>query len=99
MSNWKEGKHDRPLGRLDREILLLGNKWTDLAGEVILTELRLRAPQEEGGEWFAVIKAWVEGVASVAFISAPDLDTLVHLVAVKLVNGQCKWREDKPYGK
>lgn len=98
MSTWKQTKHDRPLGRIDGELMVLGNKWFDLAGDVILAEMRLRVPQEEGGEWFAVVKAFKEGAAVVAFVSAPEPETLVHLVVAKLLNGGLKWREDRPYG-
>jgi hypothetical protein len=49
-------------------------------------------------EHMCIVKAASDEGPVVAFVTAPDLDVLVHLVAAKLLNGSMKWREDRPYG-
>jgi len=77
----------------------LSDRYDVLAGDLMLVEVRLRAPQSPEGEWMAVVKAVHEDGQVVGFVSAPSLDVLIHLVAAKLQNGTVKWREDRPYGK
>lgn len=84
--------------RVDEELLWLGAHFYELAGGVEVIRITLRPPQEEYGEWMAVVKAIVNTDQMVTFITAPSLDLLAHLMAAKLANGTCKWREEKPYG-
>lgn len=79
------------------ELLWLGNHADVLPGNVFLLEIRLKLGHTDVEEHMAVVKGDIDGVPVVGFITAPDLDTLVHLVAAKLANGTIKWREDRPY--
>ena len=94
----KKQNGDGVEARVGGELLWLGTHADVLPGEVMLLEIRLKLSYDDGREHMAVVKAVVEGVQAVGFVSAPELDTLVHLVAAKLMNGTMKWREDRPYG-
>jgi hypothetical protein len=82
---------------LSGELYWLGKHCDALPGDTQVYEIRLKLSNDDSVEQMAVVKA-VEGNKSVVgFVTAPSLDTLVHLVAAKLTNGSMKWREDKPY--
>lgn len=84
--------------RVGAELVELGARVDRLPGEVCLLELRVKIGLTEVDEHMCIVKAASDEGPVVAFVTAPDLDVLVHLVAAKLLNGSMKWREDRPYG-
>lgn len=94
----KSDKKDVKTARLNEELMYVGMRYDNLSGDVFVREIKFRAPTGDGAEWMCTVKAWVGEAQMVGFVSAPDLDVLVHWVCAKLMNGGMKWREDKPYG-
>jgi hypothetical protein len=82
---------------IGEELLWVGYHSGRLPGDVWLKEIRLKVSDTQDVEHMAIVKGELETGLVVAFITAPELDTLVHLVAAKLANGTMKWREDRPY--
>lgn len=93
-----EQQRESASARLSGELAWLGTHFDTLPGDVWVTEIRLKSPLDATAEWMAIVKAANEGGSVVAFVTAPDLDVLLHLVAAKLANGGLRWREDRPYG-
>lgn len=84
--------------RVGNELAWLGRHSDVLPGGVVVVELRLKVSSDDAVEHMAVVKGWVDQTQVVAFVTAPELDTLAHLVVAKLQNGSMKWREETPYG-
>jgi hypothetical protein len=85
------------VAKLDEEFLWVGYHFDELPGDAWVTEIRMKFPDAAHLEFMAVVKGVVGETAVVAFVSAPALDLLAHLVAAKLMNGTMSWREDRPY--
>lgn len=60
-----------------------------------MTGITIRFPEEEGGPYFVVARAWTDEGASVAFHDAMTFAEAVAGVVNRAVNGSLKWKEDK----
>jgi len=78
--------------RLERAMLQEG------LDDVMINSISIRAPEVEGGEFFAVVKGSYEGRRVVTFYSAPDLTSLQSGLAARFESGAAKWRDDNYAG-
>jgi hypothetical protein len=65
--------------------------------EFMFRKFVVKAPVEEGGEYFAVLTAWVDGEPKVAFGSGVSITSSQHSIILRVLNGAIKWKEDQ-YG-
>jgi len=59
-----------------------------------LRDIRLKAPSEEEGEWFVVVRAVLEGDPFVGFHNAFSAGDALRGAINRILNGKMKWRSD-----
>ena len=67
----------------------------DLPNRVNLRQLRIKAPAQIGGEWFAVVTAYLEDAPVVAFHSGSSFVSTIEGVCNRINNGSLKWKDDE----
>lgn len=77
-------------------------RWTEGTGqgrlsEVDIKEIRVRAPRFDGDTVMVIMKGTVDGVMVVGFHTADDAGTALKGALERAMNGQLKWREDRPW--
>ena len=80
------------LMKLDR---LMGDRRR--AGQMRMTEIRVKKPRPGGAEYLVVVKGEVKGKRVVGFASALDPSDAIRLAIEKVDNATMKVRPDKPY--
>lgn len=65
--------------------------------EVRLTELRIKAPTEQGGTYLVIAKGVFERQMVVGFHGADTPHDAIKGACERLNNRSMKWREDKPW--
>ena len=73
----------------DRHLDTLLDKGVDV------TAMRIKMPVEEGNDYFVIVQARVEGVASVGFHGSDTFAEAVVGALNRLYNGSISWREDE----
>lgn len=59
-----------------------------------LRDIRLKAPPEEEGEWFVIVRAVVQGDPFVGFHSAYSAGDALRGAVNRVLNGTMKWKAD-----
>lgn len=63
--------------------------------EFDFVSLTMRGPKEEGGEFLAVVRAWVAGEQMVGFHGGSSLIECFLGVSRRMKNGSMKWKADE----
>jgi len=63
--------------------------------DFVLKDVRLKAPLHEGDDWLAIVRAFVDGVAVVGFVSGDTVIGCLMSTAEKIMNNSVKWKDDE----
>lgn len=89
---------DRFVRRIGFALLQLERYTPGGVSDVVeLTELRFKLDADNRTSVLCVVKAVVAGEHMVGFVGAGDLSATVVALAKKVVAGNVRWREDRPY--
>jgi len=60
-----------------------------------LGSITLRPPSVEGGDWLGIVRAEIQTVWYVGFISGREVANVLHSMVSKLENNSMVWKEDQ----
>jgi hypothetical protein len=99
-----DAKMDADEAAVARRVLRALRRWdrhleTEMSDGLTITEIRIRAAREPGGEMLVTIKAQTsDGQRFVGFHGAFTLEEAMRGALERIDNATLKWREDRPYG-